>query len=61
MWPGNTQMASLGRQVTQKEAIWVINAMARVMYNGVVEVTGLASGGVKMMMAMTTPGDDEWR
>ena len=30
-------------------------------YNGVVEVTGLASGGVKMMMAMMTPGDDDWR
>jgi hypothetical protein len=29
MWPNNTQMASLGRQVTQKEAKGVNNAMAR--------------------------------
>jgi hypothetical protein len=35
--------------------------MAMAMYNGVVEVTVLAHGGVKMMMAMMTPGDDEWR
>ena len=43
---GNTQMASLDRQVTQNE-LGVINAIARGIYNGVVEVTVL--------------GDDEWR
>ena len=36
----NTQMASLDRQVTQN-GLGVINAMARVIYNGVVEVTVL--------------------
>ena len=35
---GNTQMASLDRQVTQN-GIGVNNAMARGIYNGVVEVT----------------------
>ena len=35
---GNTQMASLDRQVTQN-GLGIINAMARGMYNGVVEVT----------------------
>ena len=35
---GNTQMASLDRQVTQNR-LGVINAIARRMYNGVVEVT----------------------
>ena len=43
---GNTQMASLDRQVTQN-GLGVINAIARGIYNGVVEVTVL--------------GDDEWR
>mgnify|MGYP006909931783 CR=1 FL=1 len=43
---GNTQMASLDRQVTQN-GLGVNNAIARVIYNGVVEVTVL--------------GDDEWR
>ena len=43
---GNTQMASLDRQVTQN-GLEVINAIARGMYNGVVEVTVLC--------------DDEWR
>ena len=61
MWPGNTQMASLGRQVTQKEAKWVNNDMARDNVQCVVEVTVLAHGGVKMMMLMMTPVDDEWR
>ena len=42
---GNTQMASLDRQVTQN-GLGVINAIARGIYNGVVEVTVL--------------GDDEW-
>ena len=37
---GNTQMASLERQVTQN-GLGVINAIARGMYNGVVEVTVL--------------------
>ena len=37
---GNTQMASLDRQVTQN-GLGVINAMARGIYNGVVEVTVL--------------------
>ena len=35
---GNTQMASLDRQVTQN-GLEVINAIARGIYNGVVEVT----------------------
>ena len=35
---GNTQMASLDRQVTQN-GLGVNNAMARGIYNGVVEVT----------------------
>ena len=35
---GNTQMASLDRQVTQN-GLGVINATARGIYNGVVEVT----------------------
>ena len=35
---GNTQMASLDRQVTQN-GLGVINATARAMYNGVVEVS----------------------
>ena len=35
---GNTQMASLDRQVTQN-GLGVINAIARGIYNGVVEVT----------------------
>ena len=41
---GNTQMASLVRQVTQN-GLGVINAIARGIYNGVVEVTvnGLSS------------------
>ena len=43
---GNTQVASLDRQVTQN-GLGVINAIARGMYNGVVEVTVLC--------------DDEWR
>ena len=43
---GNTQMASLDRQVTQN-GLGVNNAMARVIYKGVVEVTVLC--------------DDEWR
>ena len=43
---GNTQMASLDRQVTQN-GLGVINANARGIYNGVVEVTVLC--------------DDEWR
>ena len=43
---GNTQMASLDRQVTQN-GLGVINAIARGIYNGVVEVTVL--------------GDDEGR
>mgnify|MGYP007104234702 CR=1 FL=1 len=43
---GNTQMASLDRQVTQN-GLGVNNAMARGIYNGVVEVTVLC--------------DDEWR
>ena len=43
---GNTQMASLDRQVTQN-GLGVNNAMARAIYNGVVEVTVLC--------------DDEWR
>ena len=43
---GNTQMASLDRQVTQN-GLEVINAIARGMYNGVVEVTVIC--------------DDEWR
>ena len=34
----NTQMASLDRQVTQN-GLGVINAIARGIYNGVVEVT----------------------
>ena len=42
---GNTQMASLDRQVTQSR-LGVNNAMARGIYNGVIEVTDL--------------GDDEW-
>ena len=42
----NTQMASLDRQVTQN-GLGVINAIARGIYNGVIEVTVL--------------GDDEWR
>ena len=54
---GNTQMASLDRQVTQN-GLGVNNAIARGIYNGVVEVTILAYGrGVKMMkwyMSMTT-------
>ena len=37
---GNTQMASLDRQVTQN-GLGVINAIARGIYNGVVEVTVL--------------------
>ena len=37
---GNTQMASLDRQVTQN-GLGVINATASGMYNGVVEVTVL--------------------
>ena len=37
---GNTPMASLGRQVTQN-GLGVINAIARGIYNGVVEVTVL--------------------
>ena len=37
---GNTQMASLDGQVTQN-GLGVINAIARVIYNGVVEVTVL--------------------
>ena len=37
---GNTQMASLDRQVTQN-GLGVNNAIARAMYNGVVEVTVL--------------------
>ena len=43
----NTQMASLDRQVTQN-GLRVNNAMARGIYNGVVEVTVLSmmSGGV---------------
>ena len=46
---GNTQMASLDRQVTQN-GLGVINAIARGIYNDVVEVTVLAYGrGVKMM------------
>ena len=43
---GNTQMASLDRQVTQN-GLGVNNAIARGIYNGVVEVTVLC--------------DDEWR
>ena len=43
---GNTQMASLDRQVTQN-GLGVNNAMERVIYNGVIEVT------VRV--------DDEWR
>ena len=41
---GNTQMASLDGKVTQN-GLEVINAMARGIYNGVVEVTinGLSS------------------
>ena len=35
---GNTQMASLDRQVTQN-GLGVMNAMARGIYSGVVEVT----------------------
>ena len=42
---GNTQMASLDRQVTQN-GLRVISAMCKGIYNGVVEVTVL--------------GDDEW-
>ena len=37
---GNTQMASLDRQVTQN-GLAVINAKARGIYNGVIEVTVL--------------------
>ena len=37
---GNTQMASLDRQVTQN-GLGVNNAIARVIYNGVIEVTVL--------------------
>ena len=37
---GNTQMASLDREVTQN-GLGVINAMARGIYNGVIEVTVL--------------------
>ena len=40
---GNTQMASLDRQVTQKGLV-VINEIAWGMYNGVVEVTVLEDG-----------------
>ena len=43
---GSTQMASLDRQVTQN-GLGVNNAIARAIYNGVVEVTVLC--------------DDEWR
>ena len=43
---GNTQKASLDRQVTQN-GLGVINAIARGIYNGVVEVTSRC--------------DDEWR
>ena len=57
---GNTQMASLDRQLTQN-GLGVNNAMARRMYSDVVKVTVLAYGrGVKMMkysMSMTT----SWR
>ena len=45
-WSANTQMASLDRQVTQN-GLGVINAIARGIYNGVIEVT--------------VNGDDEWR
>ena len=49
----NTQMASLDRQVTQN-GLEVINAMARVIYNG----------GIPRYqddMEVTVHGDDEWR
>ena len=39
---GNTQMASLDRQVTQN-GLGVNNAIARAMYNGVVEDTVLGN------------------
>ena len=50
---GNTQMASLDRQVTQN-GLWVINAIARGIYNG----------GIPRYqddMEVTVLGDDEWR
>ena len=50
---GNTQMASLDRQVTQN-GLGVNNAIARGMYNG----------GVPRYqddMEVTVRGDDEWR
>ena len=49
-FPGNTPMASLDRQVTQN-GLGVINAMARGIYNGVVEVTVLKDDDPVVMMS----------